>query len=184
MLEVRRIETAKTIYRWYVEYKEGRLDLAPSYGRNSEPWSEKEKALLINSVLNGWDMPKFYLADFTYGVMDLMEQRKPYAVVDGRQRFEALFSFMDEEVSLDATPIQPGGLRSTTEEVLVLEGATMRDLMMRHPGLAGRFENFRLSVMSVITDSRPQVEELMQRLGHNLINSSRAPVERIAGVRG
>ena len=183
MLEVRGQRKPKTIYEWYVDYKEGRLDLAPSYGRNSEPWSVEQQALLVKTVLNGWDMPKFYLADFTYGVTPLMEQRKPYAVIDGRQRFEALFGFMDEKVALDVTPIQSGGLRHTTEEVLVLEGATMRDLMMRHPGLVGRFENFGLSVMSVIADTQEDVEELMRRLEHSPAKSSRAAVEQIAGAR-
>ena len=183
MLEVRGQRKPKTIYEWYVDYKEGRLDLVPSYGRNSESWSEAKKALLINSVLNGWDMPKFYLADFTYAVTPLMEQRKPYAVIDGRQRFEALFGFMDEKVALDATPIQSIGLRSTSEDALVLEGAAMGDLMMRHPGLVGRFENFELSVMSVLTNDTEAIDELMARLGHRPAKSPRASVEQSAGVR-
>ena len=83
MLEVKPLtkgKRASSLYEWYADNEEGRLYLTPSYGRNSAPWPEKKQALLVNSVLNGWDLPKFYLADFTYRVTDLMEERRPYAV--------------------------------------------------------------------------------------------------------
>lgn len=167
MLKVEKMTRPKTVYDWFREHEEGAVDMAPGYGRGTPPWPEERRALLVNSVLRGWDMPKFYVADFTYGVLHLSEKRTWYGVVDGRRRFEALFDFLRGELALDATPIPASGLRTAGEgQDLVLEGATMRDLMMRHPGLAARFERHVPTVMSVISDSREQVEELMRRLGH------------------
>lgn len=184
MLEVRPMakptRRPKTLYDWYVEHEQGGIDLTPSYGRGTPPWPWELKALIVNTVLRGWDMPKFYLADFTYGPSSLQEERKPYAVVDGRQRFGALFGFMREEFALDATPIWAPGSYSIglPGRELSLPGATRRDLMMEHPDLAARFERHVPTVMSVISDSVEDVEELMRRLGHVWIPKGEGDLSR------
>lgn len=48
----------------------GRLErlLRPDTGfvlpRKGGIWSERDKAYLIDSIINGFDIPKFYLSDF------------------------------------------------------------------------------------------------------------------------
>lgn len=155
----------KTLFDWFMQHENGEIHMDPSYGRNSPERSEAWKALVVNSVLNAWDLPKFYLADFTYGVLDLSEAKRWYGVVDGRRRFEALFGFLCDEFPLGDTPVRAQGVRRAGGEgPLVIPGERMTDLRMRRPGLAVRLENHVPTVMSVISNSRADVEELMWRL--------------------
>jgi uncharacterized protein with ParB-like and HNH nuclease domain len=59
----------------------------PPYQRRGRLWSLTDKAYLIDSILNGYDIPKFYVADFTWGKSALNRRKLPYAIIDGKQRF-------------------------------------------------------------------------------------------------
>jgi hypothetical protein len=72
--------------------KNGTLDLAPEYQRGSV-WTRSRKALLIDSVLRGYDLPKLYLRESP-------GQTDAYEVVDGVQRLTAFFDFMNDHVPL------------------------------------------------------------------------------------
>ena len=64
----------KSLFDWFF----GEIHMDPSYGRNSPERPEPWNALVVNFVLCGWDLPKCYLADFTYGILDLSEAKLPY----------------------------------------------------------------------------------------------------------
>ena len=68
--------------------------MTPVYQRRGGLWSPKNKAFLIDSILNDFDIPKLYIADFTWGNTTLNHQSKAYAVIDGKQRFETIFDFL------------------------------------------------------------------------------------------
>jgi hypothetical protein len=89
------------LLRWWCTNRE-KLDMDPSYQRKGRLWSMTDKAFLIDSILNEYDLPKFYVADFTYGGGNLKPAGKPYAIVDGKQRFEAIFDFFDGRLTLDS----------------------------------------------------------------------------------
>jgi hypothetical protein len=155
MFSVRPFEN-RTLSWWSDERRN--IDLEPSYQRKGRIWSNIEKAFLIDSVLNGYDVPKIYIADFTYFPSALNRAKKAYAVIDGRQRFEAFFDFFDDRFPL-------------SESFVFLEDSTVRiaglnftQLKSRHPKIASRFENFNLSVMSVITDDEARINDLFVRL--------------------
>ena len=73
----------------------------PIYQRLGGLWSPKNKAFLIDSILNDFDIPKLYIADFTWGTTTLNHQSKAYAGIDGTQRFETIFDFFEGRVVLD-----------------------------------------------------------------------------------
>ena len=106
-------------------------------------------------------MPKIYLADFTFFSSSLNENRKPYAVVDGKQRFEAMFDFFDGELTLDK------GFVYLEEPTLTLAGLSYKDLKAKHPKIASKFDNFNLSVISIITDSEAMINEMFIRLNNS-----------------
>src|SRR5690349_19180027 len=87
------LHDAKPLSWWYEQFRLERIDMKPTYQRRSSLWSQWKKAHLIDSILNGFDVPKFYLADFTKSRSALNRARKPYAIIDGKQRFESIFSF-------------------------------------------------------------------------------------------
>lgn len=177
MLEVRAIPEARepTLFQWYEQYQANAIDMDPKYQRRGQLWAAWRKKLLINSILNGYDIPKIYLADFTYGPTNLMRSRKPYAVVDGKQRLETFFEFFADDLALDGTPIY------LHDQELNLDGYRMSDLRKRYPELASRYEYFVPTVMSVISDQIEAIQELFVRLN---LNVSISGAERRNAMRG
>jgi hypothetical protein len=68
------------------------LDLAPEYQRG-KVWSKQRQALLIDSVLKGYDLPKFY-------VRQTSQEPETFEVVDGLQRLTSFVAFVDGDFSL------------------------------------------------------------------------------------
>ncbi|HEY8360898.1 MAG TPA: DUF262 domain-containing protein [Ramlibacter sp.] len=149
-----------TTLAWWSSERE-QLDLAPAYQRSSGVWSDQDKAFLIDSIINGFDIPKFYIADFSYVSSQLNSTGKPYAVIDGRQRFEAIFDFLDGKVRLNRDMEYLG------EEKLELGGMNIQQLRETHVKVAQRIENFNIAVMSVITDEEFKINELFVRLNRS-----------------
>ena len=78
---------------------QNRIDPRPDYQRPLA-WSVRQKQLLIDSILRGYDVPKLYWEE-------LKEQEFRFAVIDGQQRITTLWSFLNDEfaVAKDADPI-------------------------------------------------------------------------------
>jgi len=153
-----RIE-AKTLTWWRA--KRQFIDMSPTYQRKGQRWSLADKQYLIDSIINGFDIPKFYMADFTWVNSSLNERRLQYAVIDGKQRFEAMFEFLDgayplaEDFVFLANPsIEIGGLG-------------ISDLKANYPEIAESVENFNPDVMGVITDNVEFIYELFIRLNRS-----------------
>jgi hypothetical protein len=137
------------------------IDFDPPYQRRGGLWSKSDKAFLIDSVLNEFDIPKVYIADFTYGPAPFNEKNTRYAVIDGKQRFEAIFDFFDGNLLLAPS------FAYAADPTLHLGGLSYRDLRANHPRVARQFDNFNLTVMSVITDEEGPINELFVRLNRN-----------------
>lgn len=149
----------RTLSWWNVE--RDTIDMDPPYQRRGGLWSPADKAYLIDSILNRFDIPKLYIADFTYANSPLNLGRRPYAIIDGRQRFEAIFGFFDGTVVLNKD------FQYVDDPALELAGLSYKDLQKNFPRVAQRFENFNLTVMSVITDDASKINEMFVRLNRN-----------------
>lgn len=158
MFQVRPFET-KTLSWWHSE--KSNVDLAPVYQRRGHIWTAADKAFLIDSILNQYDVPKIYIADFTYTNTKLNKHNLPYAVIDGKQRFEAIYNFFDGNVVLAQDFIW------TEEPALQLGGLSYKDLQASYPKVASKFANFNLTVMSVITDEEGKINDLFIRLNRS-----------------
>ncbi|PSO13392.1 hypothetical protein C7E20_03100 [Sphingobium sp. AEW4] len=76
----------------------------PDWQRD-EVWDPPRKQALIDSILRGWRLPKFYF---------VASSTKPvsYEVVDGQQRLATIFEFLSDELELtDETAAEFGGKR-------------------------------------------------------------------------
>jgi hypothetical protein len=155
MFSVRPFEN-RTLSWWSDERRN--IDLEPTYQRKGRIWSNPEKAFLIDSVLNGYDVPKIYIADFTYFPSALNRAKKAYSVIDGRQRFEAIFDFFDDRFGLSDSFV------FLEDASVQIAGLNYSQLKLHHPKIASRFENFNLSVMSVITNDEARINDLFVRL--------------------
>lgn len=70
-----------------------RINVDAPYQRGSV-WSPPQRALLIDSILRGFDIPKIYLRKLPDGSPHLFE------VIDGKQRLRAIWSFLEDEMPL------------------------------------------------------------------------------------
>lgn len=155
MLKVRLLE-AKTLSWWHSE--RDNIDFNPPYQRKGKLWSTKDKAYLIDSILNDFDIPKIYLADFTYSNSSLNKSNKSYAIIDGKQRYEALFDFFDGKLVLDSE------FKFSADPNIKLSNLSYKDLKSQYPKIAAKFENYNLAVTSVQTDEENLINQLFVRL--------------------
>lgn len=145
---------------WWVSQR-SKIDMHPSYQREGRLWSRADKAYLIDSILNGYDIPKIYMADFTVGVAKLNRKGLPYAIIDGKQRLEAVLDFYGGKLLLDDEFVfQPN-------PKLKLAGLGYPDLTKRYPEVADIFNTWSLSVVHVVTDEQEKIDELFVRLNRS-----------------
>lgn len=149
----------KTLSWWRA--RKTKIDMEPTYQRRGHLWSPTDKAYLVDSILNGFDVPKFYVADFTYADSKLNKKQLPYAIIDGKQRFEAIFDFFEGRITLNP-------------DFVLLENPNLklgrlgyRDLQQNHADIVEIFDNYSLAVMSVITDSEELINALFVRLNRS-----------------
>ncbi|MBO6740976.1 MAG: DUF262 domain-containing protein [Phycisphaerales bacterium] len=151
--------------------------MSPPYQRRGRIWNKSDKGFLIDSILNDYDIPKVYLADFTYGDSELNYAKLPYAVIDGKQRFEAIFDFYDGKIVLNDDFV------FLDSPNMNLAGLGYRDLHRQYPEVVEKFDNFPLSVMSVISSGDARINDMFIRLnrskpltGAEVRNAMRGPV--------
>lgn len=71
--------------------------------QRQEVWSRSKKQNLIDTILRGWKLPKFYL-------FKISKSPETYEVVDGQQRLATILEFFDNELPLaDETAQRCGG---------------------------------------------------------------------------
>jgi hypothetical protein len=159
MFNVRTFE-ARTL-SWWANQRDV-IDFDPPYQRRGGLWSYRDKAFLIDSIINKYDVPKLYIADFTFGPdSSLNVSNKQYAVIDGKQRFEAILDFIDGSITLQRDFVW------SEDPSLNLGGLGYNDLRTNHPRVAAEFDNFNLTVMAVVTDEEGRINELFVRLNRN-----------------
>ncbi len=143
----------------------------PEYQRQSELWETGRKQLFIDSLINGFDVPKLYFHALA-SYHDPAAAAYSYAVVDGKQRLEAVWGFMDGQYGLsdefefmENPDWQAGGL-------------TYPALTSQFPVIASRLELAELPVVVIDTGDIEIIEELFSRL--NEATPLNAPEKRNA----
>lgn len=134
------------------------VDLAPPYQREGGIWTPGTQGRLIDSIVNGLDLPKLYfekLSSRRVGPSGLSYQ---YAVIDGKQRLEAIEKFLQGELTL------PDDFKFFEDEAVKAAGLTLPELEARYPKIVQRLLDFELPIVLVSTDSGDLIEEMFQRL--------------------
>lgn len=173
-----RREDARPLSWW--KSRKDKIDMTPSYQRKGRLWSTADKGYLIDSILNGFDVPKLYVADYTWGESGLNESKLPYAIIDGKQRFEAIFDFFEGKLVLNSDFVY------REDPALKLGGLGYRDLQKKYSEIAEEFDIYPLDVMSVFSESEDLINDLFVRLnrskpltGAELRNAMGGPVPSI-----
>lgn len=146
----------RTIIQWHDE--RDNLDLHPSYQRSSEAWKQEDRAYLIDSILNGFDLPKFYFADFLGFANALNENRKRYAVIDGKQRLTAIFDFMDNKFPVLDT------FSYINDPLINIAGYYYKDIQKKYPRISRRFDGYLITTVGVRTNDPNMILQMFMRL--------------------
>ena len=135
------------------------IDFSPAYQRRSSLWKKAQKQLLIDSILNSLDIPKFYFQFMHPKVENL---RYNYAIIDGKQRIETILGFIDDEfplsngfVFLDDNLLQQFGN---------IAGKYFSELENIAPALIARFWQYELNIVFIDTTAPDIINELFVRL--------------------
>lgn len=86
-----------SVLELYRQYRTGKLIVNRRYQRKLV-WTKQEKASLIESVLLGYPIPLILLAE----VESENENETAFEIIDGMQRLNALFSFIENEFPVNA----------------------------------------------------------------------------------
>jgi len=143
---------SSTILR--VNSERDRIDISPEYQRHGDIWTLEKRQLLIDSILNDYDIPKLY-----FYVLPMEEKAEyDYAIIDGRQRLEAIWSFIEGRFSLadDFVFLKDNQVKAS--------GYTYNDLAKECPKVRILFDSFILPVVCVETDDMDLIEDMFCRL--------------------
>lgn len=138
----------------YSERNEIRLD--PPYQRMGGIWTKEKKQLLIDSILNDYDIPKIYF--HTYSRELKLKTGIDYAVIDGRQRLETIWQFIDGGFTLSKD------FEYQRDPSINLAGLSYDDMAKEYPRIKIKFDSFVLPVISVDTDDEDLIEDMFYRL--------------------
>lgn len=141
----------------YVARMRGVIRVDPPYQRQGEVWSREKQALLIDSIINQFDIPKIYFHQHTPALVE-DGQSYNYSLVDGRQRLEAIWDFIDGKFPLseDFSLLSDGSTNAA--------GKTYSELQQQEPDIASLFGASPLDIMLIQTNDIDLIEEMFSRL--------------------
>lgn len=142
---------------WKLYRIRDRIQLDPEYQRLGGIWAPENRQLLIDTILNGFDVPKLYLHKFS-APLHVGSKIYDFAIVDGRQRLEALWNFIDGKIAL------ADDFKVFKDEDIDAGGMTYQELGSEYPELKADFDGFPLSVVLIETDDLEMIEEMFSRL--------------------
>jgi hypothetical protein len=130
----------------------------PPYQRETGVWPLEKRQLFIDSLLNGFDVPKFYLHDLRG-----RHPTKVYAVVDGKQRLNAIWQFLADGFPLaDDFRLEPANAPELPSGVPP-PGAGAR-FSEFHPRWQAILRSTHLAVVLIRNATEVDIEELFARL--------------------
>lgn len=146
-----------------------KIDFFPIYQRYGGIWSTDRKRLLIDTIINGFDIPKFYFNYFVEANNILNPKGYSYAVIDGKQRLQTILDYLNDKFSLSDNFV------FYEDSNLNLSNLRFSELSSRHPTIASSIEEFILDIVYVVTDEEDKLEELFLRLngGYALTNAEK-----------
>lgn len=133
------------------------IQLDPDYQRMSDVWNIDKRRFLVDSVLNGYDIPKIYFHEFQKP-LEKDGQKYRYAIIDGKQRLQSLWQFIDGQITLadDFEYLHDFSIKAA--------GMTYNELSNKYPKLKIRFDSTTLTVVTIQTSDEDLIEDMFSRL--------------------
>lgn len=160
-----------SVLELYRQYRTAKLIVNRRYQRKLV-WTKQEKAALIESILLEYPIPLILLAE----VESQNEGETAYEIIDGMQRLNALFSFIENEFSVKefyfdvskhpfAQELKQKGVFDSLESSTESEEASDRRLL--EPDKCSKFLEYQLAV-TIHRPTEPQeIEDIFNRINSN-----------------
>lgn len=129
----------------------------PPYQRQGDIWTPEKRQFLIDSLLNGFDLPKIYLHEF-YPEKKVKGRPYKYAVIDGKQRLSTIWQFMDDDLALSEDFVY---FKDPDKK---LAGLTHREIGEQFPLIKDTFNAITLPIVTILTEDIEMIEEMFSRL--------------------
>ncbi len=122
------------------------IHLNPAWQRGPV-WTQRKKALLLDSILRRYDVPMIYLRECK------PQSTYAYEVVDGQQRLRSIWDFIDGEYALikDLEKV----------ESIEIAGKKYKDLPMK---LRNRLNKFPIVIAFIKNAREPEISRLFSRM--------------------
>src|SRR5438094_652379 len=114
--------------------------------QRQEVWSRSKKQNLIDSILRGWKLPKFYF-------LKVSDDPETYEVVDGQQRLVTIFEFFDSQLPLSDESAEKFGRKYYKE---------------LDDDFVDGFDDYEIEFDEIEEASEEDVKEFFQRLQEGL----------------
>jgi hypothetical protein len=131
--------------------------LDAEYQRTGDIWNLEKRQLLIDSLINGFDIPKIYLHEYITP-LKLKGKTYKYAVIDGKQRLKAIWLFIDDKFTLgeDITYLD--------NPEVGLKNLNYTSIANKFPEIKARFDAISLNVVLIRTNDVEIIEDMFSRL--------------------
>lgn len=142
---------------WRIYRTRESIQTEPEYQRSSDIWTEEKKQLLIDTILNGFDVPKLYFHKFPAPITHDNKQFD-YAIIDGKQRLESIWDFIDGKFALSPD------FECLWDASLTAAGMTYAELGKNFPDLRNALDSYGLTVVCIETVDLEIIEDMFSRL--------------------
>jgi hypothetical protein len=122
------------------------ITINKNYQRSDKVWPPAARSFLIETILQGYPIPKFFLHQRT----DVKSKKTIKEIVDGQQRSKAIFDFYTNEFSLAKT--------------CQIEGAAGKSYDDLHEDLQAAFLQYSISIDLFIGVTDEDIREAFRRL--------------------
>ncbi len=133
------------------------IELDPEYQRISGIWTREKRQLLIDSLVNGFDVPKLYFHEFVPH-KEKNGKKYRYAIIDGKQRLQTIWDFIDGKLPLAED------FKYVRDDTVKAQGLDYPSLAKKYPHIKARFDGTPIDIVTIRTDDIEQIEDMFSRL--------------------
>ncbi len=141
----------------YIHTERATVQIDPDYQREGDVWPLEKRQLLVDSILNGYDIPKIYFHKFAQP-KKISGKTYSFAIVDGRQRLASIWGFIE-----GAFPL-PESFEYLPDSSVNAKGLTYKELGKRYPRLKLRFDSYPLPIVAIETEDIDLIDDMFSRL--------------------
>lgn len=127
------------------------------YQRISDIWPLTKRQLLIDSLINGYDIPKFYFHEFN-PPRRIKGHSFNHAVIDGKQRLMSIWGFLNNDFPLAED------FEFIEDDSIKMGGLTYKEVSDKYPEIRDIFNATFLDIVTIIVEDVEFIEDMFSRL--------------------